>query len=90
MGMVDGHELVLVRGDGVFVWDEHGRRYLDGSASLWYANVGHGRREIAAAVASQLADLETFHVFGALANRPALELAERLAALAPEQARRCS
>jgi putrescine aminotransferase len=85
MGTVDGHELVLVKGEGVFVWDEHGRRYLDGSASLWYANVGHGRREIAAAVSSQLADLETFHVFGALANRPALELAERLAALAPEQ-----
>ena len=42
MGTVDGHELVLVKGDGVFVWDEHGRRYLDGSASLWYANVGHG------------------------------------------------
>ena len=85
MGTVDGHELVLVRGDGVFVWDEHGRRYLDGSASLWYANVGHGRPEIAAAVAAQLTELETYHVFGALANRPALELAERLAALAPEQ-----
>jgi putrescine---pyruvate transaminase len=84
MGTVDGNELVLVRGEGVFVWDEQGRRYLDGSASLWYSNVGHGRPEIAAAVAAQLAELETYHVFGALANRPALELAERLAALAPE------
>jgi putrescine aminotransferase len=85
MGTVDGHELVLVKGDGVFVWDEHCRRYLDGSASLWYANVGHGRPEIAAAVASQLAELETYHAFGALANRPALELAERLVALAPDE-----
>jgi putrescine---pyruvate transaminase len=84
MGTVDGNELVLVRGNGVFVWDEDGRRYLDGSSSLWYSNVGHGRPEIAAAVAAQLAELETYHVFGALANRPALELAERLAALAPE------
>jgi putrescine aminotransferase len=84
MGAVDGSELVLVRGDGVFVWDEQGRRYLDGASSLWYANVGHGRREIADAVASQLAQLETFHVFGDLANRPALELAERLASLAPQ------
>lgn len=84
MAAVDGEELVLAHGDGVFVWDEQGRRYLDGSSSLWYANVGHGRREIADAVAAQLAQLETYHVFGDLANRPALELADHLAALAPE------
>jgi adenosylmethionine-8-amino-7-oxononanoate aminotransferase len=84
MAAVDGDELVLVRGDGVFVWDEQGRRYLDGSSSLWYANVGHGRREIADAVAAQLARLETYHVFGDLANRPALALADRLAGLAPQ------
>ncbi len=83
MAAVEQNELVLVRGDGVFVWDEQGRRYLDGSSSLWYANVGHGRREIAAAVAAQLERLETFHVFGDFANQPALELADRLAALAP-------
>jgi adenosylmethionine-8-amino-7-oxononanoate aminotransferase len=79
MSAVAGDELVLVRGEGVFVWDEQGRRYLDGASSLWYANVGHGRREIAEAVAAQLAELETFHVFGEFANRPALEVAERLA-----------
>jgi putrescine---pyruvate transaminase len=84
MRAVDGHELVLVRGEGVFVWDDEGRRYLDGASSLWYANVGHGRREIADAVAAQMAELETFHVFNEFANRPALELAERLAALAPQ------
>jgi adenosylmethionine-8-amino-7-oxononanoate aminotransferase len=83
MTAVDGHELVLARGEGVHVWDEQGRRYLDGASSLWYANVGHGRPEIARAVAAQMAALETFHVFGRIANRPALELAERLAAVAP-------
>jgi putrescine aminotransferase len=83
MAAVDDHELVLARGEGVFVWDEAGRRYLDGSASLWYANVGHGRREIADAIAAQLAQLETYHAFGDVANRPALELTERLAGLAP-------
>ena len=56
MGAVDGHEFVVARGDGCYVWDEAGRRYLDGTASLWYANVGYGRREIADAVAAQLAD----------------------------------
>ena len=84
MSAVDGAEVVLVRGEGVFVWDEHGRRYLDGSSSLWYANVGHGRREIGEAVAAQMRALESFHLFGDLANRPALELADRLADLAPE------
>src|SRR5688572_28015596 len=80
----NGDGLVIARGEGVFVWDERGRRYLDGSSSLWYANVGHGRAEIAEAIAAQLRSLESFHTFGDVANRPALELAERLAALAPQ------
>jgi|SRR4051794_3557598 putrescine aminotransferase len=84
MRSADGHEVVIVRGEGVFVWDEDGRRYVDGSSSLWYANVGHGNREIAEAISAQLAELETFHVFGDFTNRPARELSERLAALAPQ------
>jgi adenosylmethionine-8-amino-7-oxononanoate aminotransferase len=83
MAEVAGNELVLERGEGVFVWDVHGRRYLDGASSLWYANVGHGRLEIAAAVADQLSRLETFHLFGEVTTRPAAELADRLADLAP-------
>lgn len=82
---VAGAEFELVRGEGVFVWDAEGRRYLDGSSSLWYANVGHGRTEITDAIAAQLAELESFHTFGDFANRPARELAERLSALAPQQ-----
>ena len=84
MRSTDRHEVAIVRGEGVFVWDEEGRRYVDGSSSLWYANVGHGNREIAEAIAAQLAELETFHVFGDFTNRPARELSERLAALAPQ------
>src|SRR3712207_4154675 len=57
MAAVQGNEVVLVRGEGVWLWDDEGRRYLDGSSSLWYANVGHGRREIAEAIARQLAEL---------------------------------
>ncbi len=83
MGAVDGHELVIARGDGCYVWDEAGRRYLDGTASLWYANVGYGRREIAEAVAAQLQKLHAYHAFGEYATRPALDLADRLAAIAP-------
>ena len=54
MGKVDGRELVLTRGDGSRVWDADGNEYLDGTAGLWFANVGHGRSEIADAVATQL------------------------------------
>ncbi len=83
MSAVGSSELVLARGDDVWLWDVEGRRYLDATASLWYANVGHGRREIADAVATQLARLETYSAFGDFANEPVLQLAERLAALAP-------
>ena len=65
------------------MWDEHGRRYLDATASLWCANVGHGRPEIAEAVERQLRTLDTYSTFGDFANGPAMELADRLAALAP-------
>lgn len=83
MGAVQDAELVLDRGEDVWVWDTDGTRYLDATASLWYCNVGHGRPEIAAAVAEQMSRLEAYSAFGDLASRPALELTERLAALAP-------
>ena len=83
MGKVDGHELVLVRGEGSRVWDVDGNEYLDATAGLWFANVGHGRAEIADAVGAQLRTLAAHHVFGDHANEPALELAERVADLAP-------
>jgi putrescine---pyruvate transaminase len=87
MGSVRSAELVIERGEDVWVWDREGRRYLDATASLWYANVGHGRREIAAAVAAQMARLEAYSAFGDFASEPALELAETLADLAPMPAR---
>src|SRR4051812_38827994 len=83
MGSVRSSELVITRGRDVWVWDAAGQRYLDATASLWYANVGHGRPEIAAAIARQLEQIETYSAFGDLANEPALELAARLAELAP-------
>jgi adenosylmethionine-8-amino-7-oxononanoate aminotransferase len=83
MGKVDGHELVLVRGEGCRVWDADGTEYLDATAGLWFANVGHGRAEIADAVGAQLRTLAAHHVFGDHANEPALRLAERVAGLVP-------
>jgi len=77
------HEIVMVRGEGSRVWDREGNEYLDATASLWYANVGHGRAEIAEAVADQMGRLAAFHTFDVYANEPALALADRLSALAP-------
>ena len=56
MGKVEGHELVLARGEGSTVWDVDGAEYLDATAGLWFANVGHGREEIADAVAAAAED----------------------------------
>src|SRR6266536_5181998 len=81
--IVANGELVIERGEGSHVFDTTGRRYVDATASLWYCNVGHGRGEIADAVATQMRRLEAYSTFGDLANRPVLELAERVAAHAP-------
>ena len=84
MASVSAHgELVLASGDGAHVVDERGRRYLDASAGLWFCNVGHGRRELADAAARQMSALASYSTFGDLANRPALDLADRLAESAP-------
>jgi adenosylmethionine-8-amino-7-oxononanoate aminotransferase len=87
MGAVRRDELTIDRGEDVWVWDRDGRRYLDATASLWYANVGHGRPEIAEAVARQMARLEAYSAFGDFGNEPANELAAALAALAPMPSR---
>lgn len=76
-------ELVLVRGEGSYVWDESGKRYLDATASLWYANIGHGRSEIAEAVADQIRTLEAYSTFGDLTSPPVRELTDRLSMIAP-------
>src|SRR3712207_695296 len=83
MPSVKQSEIVLARGEGAYVWDEEGRRYLDAPASLWYCNVGHGRAEIADAVARQIRTLEAYQTFQQFATRPALELADRLAGSVP-------
>ncbi len=73
----------LVRGEGAYVFDDTGRRYLDATASLWYCNVGWGRTEIGDAAAAQMHELPAYSTFGDLTNWPAEELAERVASLAP-------
>ncbi|HWL87628.1 MAG TPA: aminotransferase class III-fold pyridoxal phosphate-dependent enzyme, partial [Polyangiaceae bacterium] len=73
----------IVKGEGAYVFDSTGRRLLDVPAGLWFANIGHGRAEIAEAVSRQMRELETYPVFGEFSNPRAEELADRLAALVP-------
>jgi putrescine aminotransferase len=87
MGHVRDHELVIERGEDVWVYDTEGRRYLDATASLWYANVGHGRPEIADAVREQMTRLEAYSAFGDFSNPPARQLADLLCDLAPMPAK---
>lgn len=83
MSVVAGHDLVIASGHGAHVTDESGRTYLDATAALWYCNVGHGRQEIGEAAARQMSSIAGYSNFGDLATRATLDLADRLAALAP-------
>jgi putrescine---pyruvate transaminase len=67
--------LEIVRGEGSRVFDRDGNSYIDGTASLWYCAVGHGRDEIAEAVAKQMRELSGYHVFARFTNPPQDELA---------------
>ena len=77
-----GHVPVIVRGEGPYIWDDQGRRYLDGLAGLFTVQVGHGRQELADAAARQARELAFFPLWS-YAHPRAIELAERLAANAP-------
>ncbi len=84
LGSYDEHHAVpvIVRGDGCYVYDENGKRYLDGLSALYCVNVGYGREEIAEAAAAQMRELP-FYTNWSYAHPPSIELASRIAGLAP-------
>jgi adenosylmethionine-8-amino-7-oxononanoate aminotransferase len=83
MGAYADHALpVIVRGEGCYVYDEDGKRYLDGLAALFCVNAGHGRTELARAAAEQAGQL-AFYTNWSYAHPRAIELAERIAGLTP-------
>jgi putrescine aminotransferase len=75
--------LIVARGEGCRIWDAAGNEYLDTAAGLALAQVGHGRAELAEAAAAQMRELEYYPSFWEFANPRAIELAARLATLAP-------
>jgi adenosylmethionine-8-amino-7-oxononanoate aminotransferase len=73
---------IIARGEGCYVYDEHGRRYLDGLSALFCVNSGHGRAELAEAAAAQIRELDFFTNWS-YAHPRAIELAQRIAGLVP-------
>jgi adenosylmethionine-8-amino-7-oxononanoate aminotransferase len=83
MGAYDQHEMpIIVKGEGPYVYDEHGKRYLDALSALFCVNIGHGRADIAQAGADQAKELGFFTNWS-YAHPRAIELAARVADLAP-------
>src|SRR5438445_2571153 len=76
-------QLVIDRAEGVWVWTEEGKKLIDGFAGLAVVNVGHGRREIAEAIAEQTVRLASYPPSRQSSNRPAAELAPKIATLTP-------
>lgn len=79
---------IIEKADGAYVWDVHGKKYLDGLSGLFCVNAGHGRTEIGDAMAAQVRELD-FVTIWSYAHPRVIELAERLAHLAPGDLNRC-
>jgi putrescine aminotransferase len=75
---------VITRGEGIYVWDSEGKRLLDAMSGLWCVNVGYGRKELADAAHEQMMALPFYNSFFQTTNVPAVQLATKLASLAPK------
>ncbi|KQQ47486.1 aminotransferase [Duganella sp. Leaf126] len=76
---------VMVRGEGIYLWDSEGNQILDGMSGLWCVNVGYGRKSISDAVYRQMETLPFYNSFFNTTNVPAVLLANKLAAISPPQ-----
>ena len=74
---------IIERGDGIHVWDSEGHRILDAMSGLWCVNVGYGQQALVDAAARQMQTLPFYNAFFQTATKPAIELAETLASVAP-------
>src|SRR4029078_7288040 len=73
----------IERGEGALVWDENGRELVDGMASLWYNAIGHGRAEMADAIAAQVRTLAAYSPCAPFPKGPADALSEELRQIGP-------
>jgi putrescine aminotransferase len=75
---------IMTRGEGIYLWEANGDKYLDGTAGLWLSNIGHARKEMAEVAKQQMETLEYFSSFFGYSNQPSIELAARVTKMAPE------
>jgi 4-aminobutyrate--pyruvate transaminase len=75
--------LVLDRGEGIYLYDTSGKRYIEGLAGLWCTALGYGNKELVAAAAEQMSKLSFTHLFGGKSHEPAIALAEKIKEIAP-------
>lgn len=79
-----GPKLIIEKGEGVYLTDKKGDKYIDAMASLWNVNVGHGREELAQVAYDQMKKLAFSSTFSTFSHEPAILLAEKIASLSPE------
>ena len=75
---------VIARGEGVYVYDDGGKQYLEGMAGLWSTSLGFSEKRLVEAAISQMEKLPTYHIFNGRSNEPMIELAEALLKIAPK------
>lgn len=75
--------LIIERGEGIYVWDKDGKQYIEGLAGLWCTALGFGEKALVDAAKEQLDKLPYYHLFGDKSQVPAIQLGERLKAMAP-------
>ena len=75
--------MIIERGEGVRVFDQAGRPYIEAMSGLWCAGLGFGNAELVEAARLQMEKLPYYHLFGGKSHEPAVELAEKIKALAP-------
>lgn len=76
-------QMVLDRGEGIYVFDKEGNRYIEGLAGLWCTSLGYGNQELIDAIADQMGQLSFSHMFGGKTHEPAMQLAQKLRDMVP-------
>ncbi|MFK2826405.1 aspartate aminotransferase family protein [Bacillus sp. B190/17] len=79
----NGPSLIIDKGEGIYLTDVNGNKYIDGMSSLWNVNVGHGREEIVEAASEQMKKLAFSSCFQGMSHEPVIRLAEKIAELTP-------
>lgn len=76
-------QMIVDRGEGIYIYDSEGKQYLEGMAGLWCTGLGYNNRELIDTISEQLSKLSFTHMFGGKTHQPGMDLADKLAAMVP-------